>query len=51
METIGLLSGIGHLPVDVALSAKSMGYRVIAELLRQYNIMLKMIVGLHGYQH
>ena len=30
METIGLLSGIGHLPVDVALSAKSMGYRVIA---------------------
>ena len=30
METIGLLSGIGHLPVDVALSAKAMGYRVIA---------------------
>ena len=30
METIGLLSGIGRLPVDVALSAKSMGYRVIA---------------------
>lgn len=30
METLGLLSGVGHLPVDVALSAKSMGYRVIA---------------------
>lgn len=30
METIGLLSGIGHLPVDVARSAKAMGYRVVA---------------------
>lgn len=30
METLGLLSGIGHLPVDVALSAKAMGYRVVA---------------------
>ena len=30
METLGLLSGIGHLPVDVAQSAKAMGYRVIA---------------------
>ena len=25
METLGLLSGIGHLPVDVAQSAKAMG--------------------------
>ena len=30
METLGLLSGIGHLPVDVAQAAKEMGYRVIA---------------------
>jgi len=30
METLGLLSGIGHLPVDVAQAAKGMGYRVIA---------------------
>jgi DUF1009 family protein len=30
METLGLLSGIGHLPVDVAQSAKAMGYRVVA---------------------
>lgn len=30
METLGLLSGIGHLPVDVAQSAKAMGYCVIA---------------------
>lgn len=30
METLGLLSGIGHLPVDVAQSARAMGYRVVA---------------------
>ncbi len=30
METLGLLSGIGHLPVDVAQAAKAMGYRVVA---------------------
>ena len=30
MEVLGLLSGIGHLPVDVAKSAKAMGYKVIA---------------------
>lgn len=30
METLGLLSGIGHLPVDVALSARAMGYKVVA---------------------
>ena len=30
METLGLLAGIGHLPVDVAQSAKSLGYRVVA---------------------
>ena len=30
MEALGLLSGIGHLPVDVAQSAKAMGYRVVA---------------------
>ena len=30
METLGLLSGIGHLPVDVAQAAKGMGYHVIA---------------------
>ena len=29
METLGLLSGIGHLPVDVAQAAKAMGYRVV----------------------
>ena len=30
METLGLLAGIGHLPVDVAQSAKNLGYRVVA---------------------
>ena len=30
MEKLGILSGIGHLPVDVAHSAKSMGYEVVA---------------------
>lgn len=30
METLGLLAGIGHLPVDVAQSAKKLGYKVIA---------------------
>lgn len=30
MEKLGILSGIGHLPVDVARSAKSQGYEVIA---------------------
>jgi DUF1009 family protein len=30
METLGLISGLGHLPVDVAQSAKSLGYRVVA---------------------
>ena len=30
METLGLISGLGHLPVDVARSAKSLGYRVVA---------------------
>lgn len=30
METLGLLSGIGHLPVDVAKSAKERGCRVVA---------------------
>lgn len=30
METLGLLAGIGHLPVDVVQSAKSLGYQVIA---------------------
>ena len=30
METLGLLAGIGHLPVDVAQSAKKLGYRVVA---------------------
>ena len=30
METLGLLAGIGHLPVDVAQSAKNLGYRVLA---------------------
>lgn len=29
METIGILAGIGHLPVDVARAAKSLGYRVV----------------------
>lgn len=30
MEIIGILSGIGHLPVEVAKSAKEQGYEVIA---------------------
>lgn len=30
METIGVLSGIGHLPVEVAKSAKALGYQVVA---------------------
>ena len=30
MEVLGILSGIGHLPVEVAKSAKSLGYEVIA---------------------
>lgn len=30
METLGLIAGIGHLPVDVALAAKSQGYKVVA---------------------
>lgn len=29
-ETLGLLSGIGHLPVDVAKSAKGRGCRIVA---------------------
>ena len=29
METLGLLAGIGHLPVDVAQSAKKLGYQVV----------------------
>jgi DUF1009 family protein len=30
MEILGLIAGIGHLPVDVAKSAKSLGYQVVA---------------------
>ena len=30
METLGLLAGIGHLPVDVAHSAKELGYKIVA---------------------
>lgn len=30
MEVLGILAGVGHLPVEVALSAKSLGYRVVA---------------------
>lgn len=30
MESLGILSGIGHLPVEVAKSAKSLGYQVVA---------------------
>ena len=30
MEVLGVLSGIGHLPVEVARSAKSLGYQVVA---------------------
>ncbi|HAY61914.1 MAG TPA: DUF1009 domain-containing protein, partial [Acidaminococcaceae bacterium] len=29
METIGILAGIGHLPVDVARPARSLGYRIV----------------------
>ena len=30
MEVLGVLSGVGHLPVDVARSAKQQGYKVVA---------------------
>lgn len=30
MEVLGILSGVGHLPVEVASSAKSLGYQVVA---------------------
>lgn len=30
METLGLLAGIGHLPVDVAQSARKLGYKIVA---------------------
>ncbi|MCQ2373553.1 MAG: DUF1009 domain-containing protein, partial [Phascolarctobacterium sp.] len=30
MTVLGILAGVGHLPVEVALSAKSLGYEVIA---------------------
>ncbi len=30
METLGILAGVGHLPVEVARSAKNLGYEVIA---------------------
>ncbi len=30
METLGILAGIGHLPVDVAQSARQQGYKVVA---------------------
>ncbi|MDY6029008.1 MAG: UDP-2,3-diacylglucosamine diphosphatase LpxI [Acidaminococcaceae bacterium] len=30
METLGILAGVGHLPVEVARSAKKLGYEVIA---------------------
>lgn len=30
MEVLGILSGVGHLPVEVAHSAKSLGYQVVA---------------------
>ncbi len=30
MEILGVLSGVGHLPVDVARSAKAQGYQVVA---------------------
>lgn len=30
METLGILAGIGHLPVDVARSAKMLGYKIVA---------------------
>ncbi|MEG1346150.1 MAG: DUF1009 domain-containing protein, partial [Acidaminococcaceae bacterium] len=30
METLGLLSGVGHLPVEVARAAKASGYHVVA---------------------
>ena len=29
METLGILAGVGHLPVDVAQSARSLGYKVV----------------------
>ena len=30
MEVLGILSGVGHLPVEVACSAKNLGYQVVA---------------------
>ena len=30
MEVLGVLSGVGHLPVEVARSAKELGYHVVA---------------------
>lgn len=30
MEVLAILSGVGHLPVEVALSAKNLGYKVVA---------------------
>ena len=30
MEILGILAGVGHLPVEVAQAAKSLGYKVIA---------------------
>lgn len=30
MEVLGILSGVGHLPVEVARSAKTLGYEVVA---------------------
>jgi len=30
MEVLGILAGVGHLPVEVALSAKSLGYEIVA---------------------
>lgn len=30
MEVLGILAGVGHLPVEVAQSAKSLGYQVVA---------------------
>jgi len=30
MEVLGILAGVGHLPVEVARAAKNLGYRVVA---------------------
>ena len=47
METLGLLAGIGHLPVDVAQSAKKLGYKVgkILQTLKRHDVKNVTMIG------